>query len=316
MLLRARPGEPHRRAEYAALRAAIAPEVPVFLSSRAVPHFGLWRALWRFRPTVIHAHHERSARIAARYAGPFGIPVVATVHVHYRPRDFGRCDALVVLTEPERARAAAAFPREIALIENWVMPSPRPDAARLAALRAAFAIEAGDFVIGSVGRLEPVKRVGGLIAAFNEAGLRQARLIIVGDGSERAALEAEAMRLGLGGRVRFAGFRSDVRDLYALFNVFVQNSGDEPYGLAMLEAAASGVAVIATATDGARTIAARVPITLIPACEQTALVGALRLAYAARQDSAPPLAGFAFDDRLPAFLALYRRMRDHGICGA
>ena len=316
MLLRARPREARRQAEYAALRAAVGPEVPVFLSSRAAPCLGLWRALRRFRPDLIHAHHERSARVAALCAGRLGVPVVATVHVHYRARDFARCDALIVLTEAERARVRAAFAREVALIENWVVPRPRPDPARLAALRRELGIAAGDFVVGSVGRLAPVKRVGGLVAAFAQAGLERSRLIVVGDGGERPALEADIARRVLGDRVRLAGFRADARDFYALFDVLVLNSADEPYGLVILEAAASGVAVVTTATDGARAIAARLPITLVPTERPEALVQALRAAHAARDAARPPFAGFGFEDRLPALLALYRRVRDGGISRA
>ncbi len=313
VLLRARPREAHRQAEYAALLAALAPGIPVFLSGRAAPCFGLWRALRRFRPDLIHAHHERSARVAARCARPCGVPVIATVHVHYRARDFGRCDALVALTEAEAARARETFPREVARIENWVVPHPPPDPARLATLRREFGIAEGDFVVGSVGRLAPVKRVDGVLAAFAQAGLERSRLVVIGEGSERPALEAQVARLGLSGRVRLAGFRADARDCYPLFDVLVLNSADEPYGLVILEAAASGVPVIATATDGARAVAARLPITLVPIDEPDALVRALR---AARQVSAPPFEGFGIEERLPALLALYRRVRQRGISAA
>ena len=318
VLLRARPREADRQAEYTALRAAVAPGIPVFLCSRAAPCIGLWRAVRRFRPDLIHAHHERSARVATSCANPpgFGVPVVATVHVHYRARDFGRCRALVVLNEAERVGVQAVFPREVALIENWVMPHPRPDAARLAALRRALGIAPGDFVVGCVGRLAPVKRVDGVIAAFAQADLGSSRLVVVGDGGVRPALEAQIARLGLGDRVRLAGFRADVRDLYALFDVLVSNSADEPYGLVILEAAASGVPVIATATDGARAIAARLPITLVPTDRPEALVQAMRARHAERHAAAPPFAGFGFEDRLPALLALYRQVRNGGISRA
>jgi len=307
ILLRARPRERHRHAEYAALRASIAPGIPVYLSSRATPCFGLWRAIARFRPDLIHAHHERSARVAALWARPLGIPVIATIHMRYRAVDYARCDALIALNEAERARAAAAFRGEVVLIENWVVPWPRPDPARINALRRELGIDAGDFVIGSIGRLAHVKRIDGLIAAFAAADLPRSRLIIVGDGGERAALEANGAARGLGDRVRFAGFRADARDFYALFDLFVLNSAYDPYPLVILEAAEQRLKVIATATAGAQMMAANLPLTLIEIDSPTALTEALRAGYAARAEPAPVFSGFALADRLPDILALYRR---------
>ncbi len=305
LVLREAPAEPHRQAEYAALLASIPPSLRVFPASRAMPWLGLWRAIRRFRPDVIHAHHERSARVATSCARLFGIPVAATLHIGWR-RDFAPCDGLVALTPDELGRIPSDFPGVRRLIENWVVPHVSPGPARLAELRRELGIGADEYVVGSVGRLAPVKRMDGLIDAFARAGLPDARLVVIGAGEAREALEAQAAALGLAGRVRFTGFRADARDCFFLFSLFVLNSESEPYGLAILEAASSGVPVISTATAGARTIAANLAVTLVPIGDTGALAQALHAAWTRRHDPAPECRGFDFADRRPAILQFYR----------
>lgn len=307
LLLRERPREAHRQAAYDALLAAIRPGLRVFFASRAMPALGLWRALLRFRPDLIHAHHERAARIASRYA--FGVPVLATIHMHFRARDFMRCQGLICLTRTE----ADALPRNYSgarfVIGNWVIPQSRPSAPALQTLRDSIGIGPDDYVIGTVARLEQVKGLEGLIAAFHAAELPHARLVIVGQGSQQAALARLVQRLGLGTGVVFAGFRADARELYATFDLFVLNSSDEPYGLAILEAAAAGVPVIATSTVGATAIAEHLPLRLVPVGNQPALVQAMRDAWPRRR---PPeiadLRAFSIDRRVSEILAAYRQI--------
>jgi glycosyltransferase involved in cell wall biosynthesis len=303
-VLRARPRAAGRQAQYDALLASVSPRVRLFVVWRALAWLGVLVAVLRFRPDVIHAHYERSVRLACRVARLFGVPVIGTIHTRYSAPDFARCTALVALTEAERARAACAFPRELAVIENWVQPWPRPGRARIAALRAEFGV--GDaFVFGCVGRLEPVKRMDLLIDAFARAGLPQARLVIIGEGSARPALAAQVARLGLPERVILAPFRRDVRDCYAVFGCFVSASSFDPFALTLLEAAEQLVPIISTATEAAVAIARRSPITLVPHDDAPALAAALRAAMAGPAQG-PPLKGFAFADRLPQFEALYR----------
>ncbi len=311
LLLRERPREAHRQAAYDALLRSIKPGLRVFFASRAMPVLGLWRALARFRPDLIHAHHERSARIASRYA--FGVPVLATVHMHFRARDFMRCNGLICLTPAE----AAALPHDYAgarfVIGNWVMPRPRPSAEALQSLRDSLGIRPDDYVIGTVARLEPVKGLDGLIAAFHAAALPRSRLAIVGQGSQQAALARLAQQLGLGARVVFTGFQADARGLYPLFDLFVLNSSDEPYGLAILEAAAAGVPAIATSTVGATVIAEHLPLRLVPVGSQPALVQAMREAWSQRQPPAmPDLNQFSIERRVAEILAAYRQVAPQG----
>jgi glycosyltransferase involved in cell wall biosynthesis len=304
LLLRERPAEVHRQAGYRTLRRMVAPGVKIFETSRAMPVFGLWRALLRFRPDLIHAHHERSARIASRWS--FGVPVAATVHVHFRARDFMRCNALICLTAAEAARVPPAYGGICQVIPNWVQHHSRPGARRLASLRTELGLTDRDFVIGSVSRLEPVKGLDGLIRAFGHADIPGARLVIVGDGSQRSELESLSARLAAG-NVLFTGFRDDARDLYALFNLFVLNSDDEPYGLAILEAADAGVPIVATATQGASAIAEHLPIHLVSIGSPDALEAALRLGVA-RGIPSPSVTGFGIDERLGELQTVYDRL--------
>ena len=115
------------------------------------------------------------------------------------------------------------------------------------------------------------------------------------------------------GRVHLAGFRSDARDFYAVFDRFVLNSEHDPYPLVLLEAAEQGCRIIVTATQGGAAIAKVHPLKLVPVDEPRALVDAMREAYAARAGSGyatpgPRLAGHDMSDRLPPLLDLYRRV--------
>jgi len=101
-----------------------------------------------------------------------------------------------------------------------------------------------------VGRLVAIKRVELLIEAVARARAAGAdvRLAIAGDGELRAALEARATPLG--DAVRFLGFRHDIAALAAGTDVAVLSSDTEGTPVALIEAAAAGVAAIATAVGG------------------------------------------------------------------
>ena len=119
-------------------------------------------------------------------------------------------------------------------------------------VKAGLGIAQGDFVFGTVTRLESVKGNRFLILAFarvlsKSQGLK---LLIVGDGSQRLVLEKECSRLGISDSVIFAGMRKDVPVLLYIMDVFVLPSINEGMGRAVLEAMASGRAVVASATGG------------------------------------------------------------------
>ncbi|PKM98381.1 MAG: hypothetical protein CVU79_03460 [Elusimicrobia bacterium HGW-Elusimicrobia-3] len=108
-----------------------------------------------------------------------------------------------------------------------------------------------------VGRLSPEKRVKEFIEAWaelfsEEAAPPKARLLIVGDGPERAALERAVADLGLAGSVTLAGRKEDLLPYYQAADVFILPSISEGLSNSMLEAMACGVAVLASRVGGAR----------------------------------------------------------------
>lgn len=121
---------------------------------------------------------------------------------------------------------------------------------------AGWPFAAGDWVIGTVGRLDPVKGTVLLVRAFAEvlrrrpAARASARLAIVGDGPERSAVERVIVEEGVADRVWLSGARSDVPALMRAFDCFVLPSLGEGISNTILEAMASGLPVIATRVGG------------------------------------------------------------------
>ena len=107
-------------------------------------------------------------------------------------------------------------------------------------------------VIGTVGRLAPVKDQKTLLEAFRQVvGVYpKALLLIVGDGPMRQDLEAQAQAFGLSSHVKFLGRRADIPELLPLFDIFVLSSVSEGLPLTVLEAMAAGIPVVATNVGG------------------------------------------------------------------
>ena len=103
---------------------------------------------------------------------------------------------------------------------------------------------AGPFII-SVGTLKPVKRHDLLIRAFARIA-NEARLCILGEGSERARLEALISELGLDDRVLLPGYQADPAPWYAYADLFVLSSDHEGFGNVIVEALEQGTPVVST----------------------------------------------------------------------
>lgn len=148
---------------------------------------------------------------------------------------------------------AEGFPaRRIEVLHNGIEVGGRPRPWQRQAAREALGLSPRAFVVGTVGRLDPVKNLPVLLRAHAVlvAERPDAQLVLVGEGAERAALQAEARNLGIAGSVHFVGYRQDVRVLMSAFDVYVNCSTYEGVSLTILEAMASTLPVVATRVGG------------------------------------------------------------------
>ena len=119
-------------------------------------------------------------------------------------------------------------------------------------LRISLGIPHGAPVIGTVGRLNEVKRQDLLIRGFASIANHDPKphLLLVGDGPELRSLRAMAEALGLSDRVHFAGFQARPEQFLHLMDIFALTSRLEGMPLAILEAWAAGLPVIASRVGG------------------------------------------------------------------
>jgi len=227
----------------------------------------------RARPTIVHTHTSKAGfvgRLAARLAR---VPVVIHQphgHIFYGYWGRGRV-ALFVALERLAARwtdtLVALTPREveehvergIGRAAQWaVVPSGVPTA-RLraaaptrAAARARLGLPADAFVIAGVGRLVPIKGFDLLVDALPAiaAQVPSARALLIGDGEERAALEARAAALGVSERLSITGAVTDVEGVLAAADVLAAPSRNEGMGRVLVEAMAIGLPVVGTTVGG------------------------------------------------------------------
>ncbi len=133
-------------------------------------------------------------------------------------------------------------------------------------------------IIGTVGRLQPVKHQDSLLEAFarTRQAIPSAALVVIGDGPLRDPLERRATELGIADSVRFLGDRSDVHELLAGLEIFALSSVSEGYSVALLEACAAGLPIVATDVGGNNEIVRDgINGRLVPARDPEALSAAL-----------------------------------------
>jgi glycosyltransferase involved in cell wall biosynthesis len=218
----------------------------------------------RGRYDLVHTHLYRACvygRIAARLAGVRA--AVATEHslggreIEGRPLTRGT-RALYLTTERLGAATVAVSPTVAGRLRDWGVPGPRIhvvpngiDAARFRfdasgrrATRRRLGVPADAYVVGGVGRLVPGKRFDVLIEAV--AAVPGVRLLLAGDGPEREALHALAVRLRAADRIRLLGEcdADGVAALLSAADLFVSASREEAFGLAVVEALAAGLPVL------------------------------------------------------------------------
>ena len=221
------------------------------------------------RPDVVHMHTSHAHTLGvlgARLAGRRRPATVVSRRVDFsihkrRLLDFSRqkytlgVDRILCVSDTIRRVLVAdgLQPGRLGVVHSGIDLSRFEGVVdRAGEYRKEFGVPAGAPVIGNVAHCAPHKAQADLVAAAPAVLARQpeARLLIVGDGELRPALEAQAAALGLSGRVLFTGFRTDVPALLRWFDVFCLCSRQEGLGTAVLDALALRRPVVATRAGG------------------------------------------------------------------
>jgi phosphatidylinositol alpha-mannosyltransferase len=225
---------------------------------------------------IVHVHEPLMPLVPWFAVRRSTVPVVATFHTHregghrWYPRYrrlfetlMTRVRVKVAVSDAARRTVADVFPADYEIIPNGIdvrrfaAPAPRPSS-----------LAAGRRHVLYIGRLEPRKGVDGLIRAMSKVQRRQSdvRLVIVGEGPDRPALESLARASAID--VLFTGRVTDDQ-----LPQFVQAAdllcspalGGESFGIVLLEALAAGRPVVATRIPGYEELAAGAdPIRLVP----------------------------------------------------
>ena len=209
----------------------------------------VFRLLRKYRPQVVHTHLSKAGLVGRLAAHTARVPaVVHTFHGHVLSGYFGKVKtrmflelerqaarwshALVALSESQKQELAHRF--RVAREEKFrVVPlgfehleglsKARAGGRLRGELRAELGLEDRHVLVGTVGRMVPIKnhelfvRAAALVAEARP----ECRFLVVGDGPERRRIEALAAELGLGDRFRMLGWRRDLERIYADLDLFV-----------------------------------------------------------------------------------------------
>lgn len=252
------------------------------------------RLLWilaRERPDVIHAHTSKPGMLARVAGRLMGVPrILYTPHGFYftyhqrglkrriflwLERLLARLGDLTICLSGEEQRAAEEMVAgRSVLLPNAVPALPAATEDERRAMRTEFGLAPDATVITLVGRLAEPKEPAVAIQAMSK--LDEGVLVVVGDGPMRAELEQLAAR-DHAGRVLFTGARPDAARLQAAADVALLASRSEGLPYVLLEAAAAGVARVASDLPGCReVIAHELDGLLVPPGDADALASALK----------------------------------------
>jgi glycosyltransferase involved in cell wall biosynthesis len=276
-------------AEAAGVKPVYIPEMSREISPNdAVTVWKIFRLLLRERPDIVHTHTAKAGTVG-RVAGFFyrwltpgtliGKPrpckFVHTYHGHVFHSYYGRgrtrmflaierwlarlvTDRLIVVSEQQGAEIGNDFrvgrPGQIKVVPLGLdLQVFANHATRRARFRDELGVGDETVLVGIVGRLTEIKNHQMFLHSVARLPVderRRMRFVIIGDGSLRATLEAQAQSLGLGGDMIFAGGRKDPEYFYPALDIVALTSRNEGTPLTLIEAMANARPVVATSVGG------------------------------------------------------------------
>ena len=215
---------------------------------------------------VVHCHHYSPYVYGLMAAMLANVQLVFTEHGRLSNAEPSRKRRLVnpifsmmggrvcsVSSDLKQHMVAEGFPaRRVQVVYNGIEPGHRPTPRDRDEARGMLGVPRDALVVGTIGRLDPVKNLELFLRSFALFRERHphAVAVIIGDGPERAGLGAAAVQLGIEASVIFAGYQSNARGLMAAFDIYLNTSTYEGVSLTILEAMAAALPVVATEVGG------------------------------------------------------------------
>lgn len=225
------------------------------------------------RPFIVHTHTSKGGFLGRLSAWLARVPVIIhTPHGHifwgyynslitelfiFMERLVAKITSKIICLTDQEKRDHIQFridrPERFVTIHSGIdLPVFQKSVSFQDRMRKELGIPKGEPVIGTVGRLVPIKGYEYIIRAFalltNE--FDNSWLILVGDGFLEAYLKKLCIELGIKEKVIFAGWRSNVPDFLSLFDIFVLPSLNEGMGRVLVEAMAAGKPIVASNVGG------------------------------------------------------------------
>jgi glycosyltransferase involved in cell wall biosynthesis len=277
-LIAGREGRGEAGMHYLAERMGVKPEILPELSPRIGPAdllaFLRLRAIFRtWKPDVVHTHTAKAGAVGRTAARCAGVPaVVHTFHGHvlrgyFSPPVeffFRSLERMLARLTDRIVTLSPALKAD--LVGMGIAPAEKIDVVPLGMdldpligclprreeLRSDLGIRPDQPLIGIVGRLVPIKNHRLFLEAARsmvDSG-NPAHFVVVGDGELRDSLQALAGEMGIAQRVHFSGWKKDMAPVYAGIDLLALTSDNEGTPVAVIEAMAAGVPVVATAVGG------------------------------------------------------------------
>lgn len=222
------------------------------------PRFGAH--LEELKPDLVHVHSRRGADLWGGLAAQrAGIPAVLTRRVDnpeppmLRTLKYRNYERIIAISEAIKAQLLAdrVAEEKLRVVHSAIDPQTCRASWSQSQFQNAFGIQENELAVVCIAQLIPRKGHAVLLEAWQRVTtvVPQARLLMFGRGREEAALTQLISGLGLTS-ARLAGFRDDVRDFLGCADVLVHAATREGLGIALLEAQAAGVPVVAARAGG------------------------------------------------------------------